>query len=551
MNIKAKLLINEFGNGFVNYEDKTIYINKKDLSNAFNLEEVSIEYYCKNNLYYGKVINYSLIDKVFIGIVHHIYQDEIYIYCDELKKNLIAIKITDVVLNKNTWVSVKITADKPKLIGKFIGILENNIDDIIEKKFKLDLIEFPQIYGTKKSNHIDQTDLDTFTIDPLESQDCDDAFSIKECDDGIHIYVHISDVAYYINPDLKEFDTVMERGNTYYGTNKNWPMIPRNYSDNICSILPNKKTYVVTCEFIYNKGFPDKILYCGYYYSEIISKNKYCYEHVDMKLDDMKLDDMKLKIIYETSKIIKASIPDFIINKESKAHSMIKYWMIKINQVMASEIQKIYRCNSKPEANKFNIVKEYIGTYTNIEDRTELLNYLSKETSKTKLLDYLIKQLLTKAYYDNSDKNYHYGLGIDNYTHWTSPIRRSCDLLNHCILRGYNIDNNIRKYLINMNETELKQNAIENFIINQKNKFQINQMVCGIIIGLGTYGITVYIEDFDNKYTIHISKLSEQKLHFENNILYNECDKYELFDYVNLIIVKIDFDQIDLEKLKN
>ena len=68
------------GNGFVNTEDKTIYINKKDLNKAFNYEIVEVEYKkdYQKNLYYGKIINYTLVGKILTGFVHHIYKNEIW-----------------------------------------------------------------------------------------------------------------------------------------------------------------------------------------------------------------------------------------------------------------------------------------------------------------------------------------------------------------------------------------------------------------------------------------------------------------------------------------
>ena len=91
--LKGKLIINEFGNGFVNVDDKTIYVNKKDINKAFHGETVEIEYYIENGKYYGKVINHTLIGKILTGFVHHIYKSEVYIFVPELKKsNMVIIK---------------------------------------------------------------------------------------------------------------------------------------------------------------------------------------------------------------------------------------------------------------------------------------------------------------------------------------------------------------------------------------------------------------------------------------------------------------------------
>ncbi len=560
--INGKLIVNEFGNGFVNINQNfIIYISKKDLNGAFNGEMVDVQFYTDNNMYYGKVINYTLVNKIFIGKVDHFYKNNIYIYCSELTNtNMISINTTTH-LEKNDWVKIRIISDFNSLLtGELLEKLPNDIDMIIENKFKLNEFEYNitdnnitdnEIDLDLNINYIDQTNLNTFTIDPLNSMDCDDAFSIIKIDNDYHIYVHISDVSYYINPTKPIFEKVMERGNTYYGKNKNWTMIPRYYADNICSILPNKKTRVVTNHFIYN-DIDKKLKYVNHFYSIIISKNKYDYDYIDNILEntdnhnniDTNYTDY-INILYKTSLLLKTDINDIDISNDSNAHSMIKYWMIEVNKIMCKEIAKIYRYNPIPNKNKFIL-------FDNL-DRNEIIEYI--KIHQDKLTKYIVKTLLTKAFYSEYIENEtHYGLGLNNYTHWTSPIRRSCDLLNHCLLRGYNIE--LNKYLENMNNTELIQDNIEKFILdfNIYENITVNSNYTGIIIGLNQYCITIYIEDFDNKFPIHISKLSNNKLYYDknNNKLNTNTGEtlYKLFDEINVRVIKINNKSIEFELLQ-
>jgi ribonuclease R len=84
-------------------------------------------------------------------------------------------------------------------------------------------------------------------------------------------------------------------------------------------------------------------------------------------------------------------------------------------------------------------------------------NYQDKQLGQ-----YILQNLLPKAYYDICDIG-HYGLGLNNYTHWTSPIRRSCDLINHYLIKGYDID--ISKYIKFMNDSEIIQDSVQKFIL--------------------------------------------------------------------------------------
>ncbi len=542
---KGKLIINEFGNGFVNMPDKIVYINKFGLNNAFDGEEVEFTFYEKEGNYYGTVVNYSLLNKVFIGTVHHHFHKYTYIYCDELKKsNLIEIE-TPVYLEKNRWVKVQIISqNNGKLQGQLMAIYSYYQDIIIQEKWGLNNIDSLPISSPASSDTIDQTSLNTFTIDPESSQDCDDAFSIEYIsNEEIRVYVHISDVAHWINPDTvssEDFDVIMKRGNTYYGDSQNWTMIPRNYADNICSILPNKETRVVTNEFIYNK-MNGTLEFVKWYYSKVISKHKWHYDYVDAVMEY----ERDFSTIYETSLIIGKSIPDFNLTQDTKSHSMVKYWMIHVNNIMCKEVARIYRANPKPDESKFSLIKTYLGNFqVTREELVELAPH-------TPIYRFMLKALLTKAYYTTAN-SYHYGIGIDNYTHWTSPIRRSVDLLNHLILKGYQFtEEKLAEYLQWANEAEIVQDKIEGFIQKYKNMNIVNvgDKFCGIIIGVFSTGISVYIEGLDEKYMIHISKLSKNRLIYdkEMNTLENQEDRYRMFNIIQVIVVNKDVEKIDFE----
>ena len=528
-NIKTgKIIINEFGIGFVNTSDKTIYINKQNLNRAYNGEQVQVEIINhEDGKYYGKVINFSLVNRIFVGQVHHIYKDDIYICSKKLtKSNLIVIKSDKIILNKNDWVKVKVISDiNNKINGQLIKVINNNVDTIIEESFNLSIINnitvIPNVVS--KNERKDLTQLYTFTIDPKSCRDCDDAFSIEYINNQIHIYVHISDVAHYINPTIPEFDEIIKRGTTIYGYLRNWPMIPEIYSNYICSILPNKETYVYTNEFIFLEE-SNSIEYVDSYYSIIKSSTKFSYE-------DIYNDGFVFDTLNKSAKIIQSEMKELNLIESSESHDMVKFWMIKVNQIMSEKIQKIYRCHNKPYDNQFVLLQNYLEyKQLPVSIKREYLNdLLSNE--KNDILYFIIKTILPKAYYSLTD-NSHYGLGINNYTHWTSPIRRGCDLLNHCILKGYDID--IAKYIDYLNESEILQNQVENFMIEHNIDF--NKIYDGTIISILKTGIVLYVHELDTKYTIHISKLSNDRLVFENNVLSNEKQIYKLYDTLHVKI---------------
>lgn len=536
----GKLIINEFGNGFVNLNDKTIYINKKDIGMAYNGAFVNVEITENiNNLFYGKIINFTIINHEFVCYLHHYYKTEAYLYCPKLSKsNLIIVNKDDIIDNK--WYKVIVThIENNKIYGDVILKISNNIDEIIEHYFNLSQINF-EFIDDNKTNYIDQKELNTFTIDPKETQDCDDAFSIKIIDNKTYIYIHISDVAEYINPTNINFDNIIKRGTTIYGKTKNWTMIPRNLADNICSILPNKETKVYTHEFIYENN---NLLFVDSYYSIIISKNKYCYEDSN---------DL-FKIIYESSQIIKKEFNEIEINQDTytheqntNTHEMVKLWMIKINILMSEKLNKLFRCHPIPKEQSIKLIEKYTNKIIN--NRNDLIKL---SNSNDELLQYLIKSALPKAFYDIKNIG-HYGIGVINYTHWTSPIRRSCDLLNHCLVKGYDI--NISKYISNINDSEFDQVNVESFIesYNNLNNIKIyKNEYNGIIINITNTGITVYVKELKSKYSIHISKLSQERLVTNEDLteLSNTNNKFKLFDNLKLKIEKYDFINVEFSLL--
>jgi exoribonuclease R len=554
----GKLIINEFGNGFVNLSKRniTIYIPKKNIHFAYHNQNVDVKYYMHNNMYYGEIINFSLIDKLFIGKVSHFYKNHIYIKTFQLKNILIAIQ-TDIQLQKNDWIQCKITNvdfENNQIYGIFLDKLGDSnidIDVLIEHIFNLKDLDkdFDYTNPNIDESYIDLTHLDTFTIDPENSLDCDDAFSIEPHNNFFNIYVHISDVSLYINPTIPYFDDIIFRGNTFYGKNKNWPMIPSILSNNICSILPNKITYVITHLFQY---YPDtnKLVFIKWFPSYVNSKNKYDYQYADINISNF-----PFSILYNSSLIIKNNILDFDVNNDSKSHFMIKYWMIQLNIINANYINKIYRLNPIPSKHKFEILHDYTfhlyGKYIDCCDRMNIINIIN--TYPTQLTHHIIKSLLTKAYYDvnnvnnvnnvNTEQITHYGLGLCNYTHYTSPIRRACDLLNHCLIKGYIID--VSKYIDIINAQELLQDNIELFIseFNILNNIKINNVYQSIIMYLSQTYIIVFIPSLDNKYTIHISNLSKNKLIFNSdNKTLNDLNNniiFSLFQTIDVYISKI------------
>ena len=528
---------------------------------AYNNEEVEVEIISNYDLKYcGKIINFNIVGKKFVGQVHHKYKSEIYIFIDELSKsNLVAIK-TPIQLTQNDFVYIEITGVHNNILhGKLITKLSSDLDDIINFMYDLDnkyadLLDLTDNDKSINDKRIYLTDHDIFTIDPPTCLDCDDAFSIMIDKDDInkyHIYVHIADITEYINPSNPNFEKIIKRGNTIYGSNRNWPMIPRILAENICSILPNKLTNAITSEFIYDTS-SNKIDFVNYFYSKIISKNKYDYEYVDNNINS----NLNFQILNSGSKIISKLFSEIVPNNQTEAHKMVSSWMMYLNNCIGKICDKLYRVHLPPTKNQTTVLEKLFKKHNiensdnfDINNRPQLISQLEQlktvsDKKTDQLVTFILKSIQTKAIYSEYNM-LHYGIGIDSYTHFTSPIRRASDLLIHLTLKGYDID--IKKYLNSLNDGDNLQNRIETFI--RKHKYQINvgkEFDC-IIVGINKTGIVIYIYDLDDTFNIHISKLDRERLIHQNETLSNDNIVYNLFDNIKTRVIKYDFFRPEFE----
>lgn len=546
MQYEGVITITKFGTGFVNCLDGTsILIPKENINYAINRDNVKVEIINKTDKgVIGNIISFpSFIGKTYIAIISHFHGSNIYAYVEEIgKKNLICLQYKQKV-KINDYLFIKINKILSGTVLQYIGNFSN---DCFKYKFNLCEISCDLSTLQKNSLYIDRKDLtnhNVFTIDPISSKDLDDAFSVMLIDEVYHIYIHIADVSEYIHPGLPFFESIMERGNTIYGIDYNWPMIPRELSDDMCSLHENKKRYAITNEFIYDKNGLNHI---GMYYSIVESKKQYTYEEVDILLENKKNND--INVLYESSKVINNILDMFPMNLMTKpSHKTVELYMLLTNKVMGEMLflkkSGNFRFHPKPYNNQLQTLKRYLGLTNNL-DRSEILKKCNNICNYT--YEYIIKDIMRKAeYVACKNEHSHYALGINHYIHFTSPIRRASDLLNHLIIKGYKFsDDEIEKYCTYFNKAEIIQMSVENMILRNDLMIYlyklVGQIIDVVIINISNTGIKILLSNGIYYYEddIHISKLSNSKL-FYNNIEYkleNETHSYKLFDTIKICI---------------
>ena len=332
----------------------------------------------------------------------------------------------------------------------------------------------------------------TFTIDPRDAKDFDDALSFKELPNGNYeIGIHIADVSHYLQEGTILDDEAYDRATSVYLVDRVVPMLPEVLSNNACSLRPNEEKYTFSAVFeinnkavVENQWFGRTVTYSdarfAYEEAQHIIETESCNIPKDISITDKAyktttlIKDSIIKL-NELAKIMRkkrmrdgaisfdkvevkfnldeTSNPVGVFFKTSKdANKLIEEFMLLANKKVAEFIGKqtpqktfIYRTHDEPNDVKLQglqrIVSQF-GHQLNFKNRattTNSLNTLLKNVKGTKeqnLVDTLTIRCMSKAEY--STKNIgHYGLAFDYYSHFTSPIRRYPDVMVHRLLPHY------------------------------------------------------------------------------------------------------------------
>ena len=339
-------------------------------------------------------------------------------------------------------------------------------------------------------SRLNLTQKNIFTIDSKTAKDLDDAISLEKFKDHYLLGVHIADVSHYVKTDSLLDKEAFKRGCSIYFADKVIPMLPKEISNDLCSLNPNeeKLTFSVFMEI----DFKGNIIKKWLKKTIISSKIKGIYEEInDLFLKEeeseffIKYKDIlpDLKIMLELYSILKQkkinrNSPQ-IVTKESKivlneedvavkveekiqgvSEEIIEEFMIIANEAVATfAIEKnlpfLYRIHETPKSEKIIALKEILKIL-NIPNKKikpglkpKALSDILNEYENSKLfpiLNTLILKSMSKARYDTTAIG-HFGLVLKNYTHFTSPIRRYPDLLIHRILSDYILKNEEIKVL--------------------------------------------------------------------------------------------------------
>lgn len=285
-------------------------------------------------------------------------------------------------------------------------IKKSNLHNII--KARIDQLE------KERSNRLDLTNNYILSIDPVGCKDIDDALSSEVCDDHYILGIHIADVSYWVQPDSDLDKQGFKRMTSIYGPHGNIHMLPNELSEHHCSLLKDQERLAVS---LFVKMDKTGNIISSYFVPSIIkNKEQLSYEQADS------LINTKHPQLSQLFHIISLMKSNYAMPLASPSHYMIEKSMILANALAAEHIinkygKSILRIHTAPNS---AIVPGY--------------------RLDPKLIAYLKTRLYNSAtyhYYEGTDSPHmHFGLGMQYYTHFTSPIRRYTDIINHRLIKG-------------------------------------------------------------------------------------------------------------------
>ena len=486
------VVANPKGFGFLKLEEggRDLRLNSRQMQLVFHGDKVKARLISKRGD--AKIVEVLESVKTVVARLHINEDGGAYAVVDDkrIRNNINIPKITNENTNEQI-VIVEITKSptfKSLAEGRIIQILGSYMDEGVETDAALYRNGIPvdfseealaqtakipaEVTAADKQGRKDITDMKLVTIDGEDSKDFDDAVFAESTDNGWRLVVAIADVSHYVAEGTALDDDAIERGNSVYFPRRVVPMLPEALSNGLCSINPGVERLCMTCEM--NIDTQGNLLDYTFYPAVMFSHARLTYTKVSQILEH---DDQALKTeyapvldnlndLYDLYKVLKAArtkrgvmdfdriesqilfndngkIDNIIARSRNDAHKLIEECMLMANQATAKFLGEnredfLYRIHPKPTAEKVEVTRQFltaVGLTLEGGDQPDSKHFAkvledAKGRDDENIIKTVVLRTMKQAVYTPANEG-HFGLAFEDYTHFTSPIRRYPDLLVH------------------------------------------------------------------------------------------------------------------------
>ena len=441
---------------------------------------------------------------------------------------------------------------------------------------------------------VDLRDLPLVTIDGADARDFDDAVALEKVGDGCRLWVAIADVSHYVQPESALDRAARERGTSVYFPGSCIPMLPEVLSNGICSLNPDVERLVVALEIefsgngerIATKAFP----------AVMKSRARLTYEQVQCCLDDevaalvgddaehrlssmlreMQLLAQQLRMLRKRRgaldfdlpeadiRLTDQGVPHYVGRKTRlESHRLIEEFMLAANEAVASIVLEkreagLFRVHDAPDKQSMQSLQQFVAAFNmgfNVIDEGvqshELLNLLQQAqgTEQEYTINRILLRSMKQARYDVENHG-HFGLASEAYCHFTSPIRRYPDLIQHRILLkllagDYRWPNeSLHELAEHVTTTERRAMIAERDVVDlRKCQFmedKVGLRYTGFITSVTAFGFFVELNEFFIEGLVHIRHLGDDYYRFdpENHRLVGQ-NRRQVFQVGNVVTVEV------------
>ena len=567
--------------GFVNAQDGLTYmIHFDNFNNAFDKDEVEIDIYDTEKLLakVTKIISRPTIP--FYGIVKFLKKNKAIIKINRSNKIVVAKLTKNIILKANDIVSFKIDYSTLKKDDIMVHILHNygninnssnlfssilessNIPLSFSKESKKEAIQIKRINIDEELKYRkDLRKQATITIDDITAKDLDDAIYLEKKEDKYILYVSIADVSHFVKENsFLDFEAA-KRGNSVYLIDKVIPMLPKRISNNLCSLNPNEDKLCFTAKLTYT--LDGKLIDSDFFKSIINSKRRLTYDYVN---------DIFNKKEKKGNEMLFTMLEFSLILRQKKYKNLIEDFMVEANCAVAERlfwqgIPAIYRIHEAPSIDslkelnsKLNLLGYNINNISDIHPgKISKIIENSKYDERAYLIHKTILKSMQRAKYSNEDKG-HFGLALDHYLHFTSPIRRYSDLIVHRMLNY-----SIKAKNINLEKLEKRNQefiSISNHISKTERiaemlekdsikiklldymKKNINKNFKGFISGIISTKVFIQLENYIE--VVFYDTDSKMYSILEDKLVDKYGKQYHIGDKINVKIIKLDYEKLEI-----